>query len=255
MIDLSDRNSIYDFIKVSNTTDMEIIYNKILNNEIECDKIYLNKCLIIKELFLNKINLGMDFPTYKKYKKSFKYLSFNDYIYIDNLITILKLPDNELLKKISEMIENDKYNNIILKEKDETTNYQIIAINTLCKLNHDIYNFIIKYIHKIIENKTNKEIIDMYNDTINGNSFYNTVLKEIYIDNYKYLENTLFKELYLTILNDFDKVFIRYFRNIINYLEPKKITYDMYPYNASLKYGGKDGRKYFGSFNRKSKPK
>lgn len=236
----SKQKSIFNFIYTNKINDMKDIYQKIKENKIECDDKYLDKCKIIKNSFLNKMNSGMEYDEYFSYKEGFKSLDIYNYDdYIDNLVTIFNKSDIEILLEVYKGLLSKKYFCLThFNKNNEIILYPSLIIKMLNENHRNIKQFFGKNCAKLINNTSKEEKLAIYNDISNGNSIYSMILKEVFIDKFSGLEDTIFKEVYLKYLNDFDEYLLKFMRTAVNSHQDPRIDYEKFPTNNSVAFGG-----------------
>lgn len=247
MVQYRRKKNIFNFLFTTKTKDMKKIYDKILENKIECDSKYFEKCQVVKELFLNKIKVGMTYDEYIKYKEAIKNMDVMEPdSYIDNIVTILKKTDEELLLEVYKGVVSRKYNCLTTsKRNSEIIFSSSLVINMLDEIHRDIKQLFSKYSVSLIKNKEKSEKISIHNEINNGSSIYSIILKELYIDRFSYLEDIIFKDIYLLYLENIERNLIIFFRTVISSSREDDLSYEKFPSNNSAVYGGPNNRKYY----------
>lgn len=179
----------------SNKNQINKIYKDIGNSKIKCDQEYIDKCIKIKQLFLNKIDKGMSYSEYHQYKNAFKSIKTNySYITLDTIIDILS-------------IENSTY----------------LEISTIVQLLNEIILLFVYYFKKINDKEEFMEILKL------DNYYYLSLeLLKINLKNqYEYLNETIYKDIYNNFLSMIEKEYLKYlksrYNNFLNFNEKREI--------------------------------
>jgi len=237
---LIKRKSMFSYLfATSKEEDMSEVYESIMNNKIDCNDEFLERCQIVKDLFLNKINNGMTYESYLRYKESFKRLDVNTCkMYINNLIDICKLSEKDMLEIVFKELFNKQYACLTTsKRNSEIIIDSSLVLDILNEINRIINQFLGKYIANIIKDKTKEERIKIYNNIDQELGIYKIIIKELYIDKFSYLDNGAFKDIYNKYLNEIDDLFIQRFKKEIYCLKEDVVSYEKFPYTTA-RYGG-----------------
>jgi len=236
------QKSIFSYLyATSKDKDMNEILEIIKNNKIECDNEYFDKCKIIKDLFLERIENDMDYDAYLKYKEAIKRLDTNTYyIYIDSLIKILETDDFKLLSIINYERINGSFN--CLKDNNLVNIDSSLSIDMLNEIYGNMKLFVSDYVCSLIKDKTINEIDEMYNDIKDDISIYYILFENYFMDKYSYLEFSIYKELYINFLSNLKDILRNYFKDkytVIakNRIEKDKVKYYNLPNRSCNSYG------------------
>ena len=193
----------------------------------------------------------MNYEDYYNYKEAIKRLDTNNHhLYINNLISILELSDNDLLKIVYKEVLNDNFECL----KTSIRNKEVIftpslVIDMLNEIQRNSRLVVGRYVSSITKDKSKDEIIDIYDDIKNCNIVYIEIIKNIYTEKYGYLKDGIFNEVYLNCLNDLENIFMTYFRNLIGSWKKDIVRYNIFPCNVEVRHGH-DGYGYYKKYKR-----
>lgn len=227
------RNSVFSFLYTSSKNkDMNEIYESIKNNKIDCDNEFLEKCQTIKDIILNKINNGMTYESYVTYKDAIKKLDPNVYyIYIDNLINILSLDESYLNHIVNYELENNNYNCLKCNRNNENINIShISSIDILNEIHSYMKSFVSNYVKELTKDYPKEYIVDFYNKVLEFKDYYITAINKDFINEFSYLENTIYESLYFNFLNDLPNVFKSYLKSIYRNSVKDRLERDTYKF-------------------------
>ena len=202
------------------------IYKDIETNPINCNQEYLKKCIEVRNLFLKRIDEGMTSSEYYKFKRSFKELNKYTHYLIDNIITLLKQSDESLINLVTSESKNYNYKCTIdyyrqnLKKKDKQFS-QELSFMILNEIQNRMLKMIREYASKTVSSeykKTNNNPIPAILDDETSYFIYTSILNKKFIDEFSYLENTLYNDIYSQILNNLNQEFNKAVINSFNYI-------------------------------------
>lgn len=229
----SKQKSILSYLyATSKGKDMKEIYEIIKNNKIECNDDFIERCQIIKDLFLKKIENGMDYDTYLKYKEAIKGLDTNTYyIYINNLIYILGMDKSYLNYIVKQEYLNGNYNCLKPGKNNENVNIShVSSIDILKELYGKMKLFVANYVKELTKDYPKEYIAEFYNQVIEHKEYYEVILTKAFTNEFNYLENTIYKSLYLNFFNNLSSFFRSYLKSVYNNSVKDRIEKDMYKF-------------------------
>lgn len=209
----------------SNQQEIKKIKEQIIANPIDCEQEYLEKCIKVRDLFLKRID-DMTESIYYSYRDCFKYINSGTHIYIDNLITLLEQDDITLKELVNNEKNNYNYYYIIkYKENNNLNDDDVLPVEISIALLDDIYNRMLNiirdYAYKLVVNNyfehNKKQITDIIDDEFTYHITI-SILKEKLINEFSYLEKTLYNDIYQKILNNLNKEFNNSLKLSLNHM-------------------------------------
>ena len=168
----------------------------------------------------------MNSYTYRSYKNCFKYINTDAHLYLDNIITLLEQDDNTLIELVNN--EKNNYNYLYIfqyQQRNNLNDKDKLPPEISITLIKDIYTRMINTIREFAYKLAAKEFFEdkerkldaFFDDEI---TYYivTTILREKIIDEYSYLDETLYSDIYQNLLNNLHQEFNRHLRTSYNYI-------------------------------------